>query len=376
MSRVSSFEIRVEDSRLLDLRARLKAARWPDEVEGADWDYGTALEPLRELVRYWKDDFDWRSKERYLNSFPHFTSEVGGQRLHFIHKRSPRPEARALLLLHGWPQSFYEFHRLIALLTESSDPADSFHVVVASLPGFTFSTPSSRRGMNVQRMADCLDQLLRTELGYSDYGLVGEDWGATVAARIAFDHPETICGLHVNMPTEAPHPDNMRDLTDEEQGWLKSMTKWRAAEGGYWAIQATKPQTLAYGLSDSPVGLAAWLMEKYRSWSDASDGRQPFVPDELLTNISLYWFTGCVNSANRIYYEARHTPWMLGRSDRIRVPTAVTQHPKELVKPPRRWIERVYDVTRLTQMPFGGHFPAQEAPELVAEDIRAFFRSL
>lgn len=377
VSEPQPFTIRVDDSVLLDLQERLKKTRWPDHIRDGGWDYGANPEYLRELVQYWQTSYDWRAQEQKLNKWRHYTASVDGLQLHFIHERSGKPNALPIIVIHGWPGSFHEFPKVIGPLSAPDDAADSFDVVTPSIPGFVFSEAAKDRGMNVQRVADLFHKLMTEVLGYSRYGAVGGDWGSIIASRLGFAYPEQVIGIHVSMPAVFPNQQDMGRPSEEEVAFLQGMGQWRENEAGYQAIQGTKPQTLGYGLTDSPVGLAGWLVEKFRVWSHCDgDIERRFSKDELLTHIMLYWVSGCINSSIRIYYESRREPWQLGPGERITVPAAVTAFPGEIVRPPRSWIERVYNLKQHSPMPSGGHFPAWEEPQLFVEDVRKFFRTL
>jgi pimeloyl-ACP methyl ester carboxylesterase len=373
------FTIDVPSRVLDDLAERLGRVRWPDEIQDAGWDYGTNEDALRHFVEHWHAEYDWRAEERRLNGLPHFVTTVGHQAVHFVHQRGRGPRPIPLLLTHGWPSSFWELTKVIGPLSDPAahggDEDDAFDVVVLSLPGYGFSDPPTGRGANVQRLASIAHEVMSSVLGYRTYGAHGGDWGGFIASRLGYDHPGSLIGLHLTSVGATPHPDRRRDLSEAERTWLDELAEWRRSETGYHEIQATKPQTLAYGLNDSPVGLCGWILEKFRAWSDC-DGvlENVFTKDELLTNVMIYWVTQTIGSACRLYYEDRHHPWRLGRDDRIAVPTGIAAFPRELVRPPREWAERVYDVTHWTSMPRGGHFPAFEQPALLVEDVRAFFR--
>ena len=375
------FSISVPDAVLVDLKERLARARFPNEIEGAGWAYGTNLAYLKELVTYWRDTFDWREQERRLNRFEQFTTNIDGIDVHFIHQRSTRPDALPLLITHGWPGSFAEFAKIIDPLT---DPAahggqgeDAFTVVVASIPGFGFSGKPREPGFHSQRVAGLYAELM-ARLGYSRYGAQGGDFGSGIMRSLARQDARRMVGLHLNFCTGgAPSPDAMDLLPAEEREKIQSALFAASGgdERGYSAIQGTKPQTIGYALDDSPVGLAAWLVEKYRAWCDCDgDVESRFTKDELLTTITLYWVTQTATSSARLYYESRRG----GPRDtrRIEVPTACAIFPKEVIYAPRVWLEPRMNLVRWTEMPRGGHFPALEQPELLVEDIRAFFRDV
>lgn len=367
-----------------DLRGRLLRTRWPDQLPDVGWDYGTDRGYLRELCAYWADGFDFDAAAARLNACPQYVTDVDGQQVHFYHVRSADPHATPLLLIHGWPGSVAEFLDLMALLSGSDR---SFHLVVPSLPGFAFSGPTSRTGYGPEEMARTFVQLME-RLGYSRYGVHGTDWGVIVGTFIAAQRPDRVIGLHLNLMmgslmTLPPDPaDIMKGLTEAERRDVEESLAFRKLESGYQAIQATKPQTLAFGLNDSPAGLAGWIVEKFRTWSDCDgDIERSYTRDQLLLNISLYWFTQTINSSMRIYYEfsgfgralklyePHGTP-----APQVTVPTAHAKFPKEVVRPPRSWTTKLYpNMVRWTEMPRGGHFAGMEVPDLVADDLRAFF---
>jgi microsomal epoxide hydrolase len=389
------FTVRLPEEVLVDLRQRLQRVRWPDDIPGSGWQYGTDLGYLRQLVAYWRDAYDWRQHEARLNGFRQFTVPLAGIELHFIHEPGRGPNPLPLLLSHGWPGSVWEFHKLIPLLTDPArfggEAADAFTVVAPSLPGYAFSFQPQQRRFNVEGMADVSAQLMTEVLGYRRFGAQGGDWGAAITSRLGFAYPERLVGIHLNLLWLR------RDLsggalinrggalinqgattpTEEERAYLEDLRQWLNEETGYQWIQGTKPQTLAYGLTDSPAGLAAWIVEKFRAWSDCGgDVERRFTKDELLTNVMLYWATGAINSSFWLYYARRHGPWPIPDGARIAVPTAYAAFPREIVRPPRSWAERVYNIQRWTPMPAGGHFAALEEPEALAADLRAFFRGL
>jgi pimeloyl-ACP methyl ester carboxylesterase len=303
--------------------------------------------------------------------------------IHFIHERGKGPNPLPLIITHGWPSTIFEMSKIIPLLTDPAshggDPVDAFDVVAPSMPGYGFSDHTSRRGMNVARVADLWAQLMADVLGYRRYGAQGGDWGAGVTARLGFAYPGQVIGIHTTSVSGAPTgwQAGMRDLSVAERALLEARAHWQLEEGGYAHIQGTKPQTLAYGLNDSPVGLAAWIVEKWRTWSDChGEVERRFTKDELLTTVTIYWVTQTINSSTRLYYENQHNPWLLQPGQRIDVPCAVARFPHEISQPPREWAERFYNLKQWTVMPRGGHFAAFEEPELLAQDIRAFFRPL
>ena len=374
---IQPFRIAVPQADLDDLRARLAGARWPDEVAGAGWEYGTNLSYMKDLTDYWRDRFDWRTQEQAINGFPQFRAEVDGVGIHFIHRRGEGPDPLPLVLLHGWPSSFVQMLKIIPLLADPAahggDAADSFDVVVPSLPGYGFSDRPAARGMSLGRIASLVASLMLDGLGYERYAARGSDLGGGVLQQIALAHPEALVGLHLSgtNPYVGQVPE---DLTPAEQEFVASAQRWNYQEMAYAMEQSSKPQTLAYGLNDSPVGLAAWIIEKFQRWSDCNgDLDSRFSKDELLTNLTIYWATQTINSSMRLYYELVRDPGSWGR---VEVPTGMLMSPKDMFPTPRAWAERSYNVTRWTEIDRGGHFLEWEEPEAVAADIRAFFRPL
>jgi pimeloyl-ACP methyl ester carboxylesterase len=363
-----------------DLRARLDRTRWPDEISGSGSDYGFDLHSLQELCGYWRKRFDWRAQVERLSTFHHYRYVSDGFGVHFIHERGKGLAPIPIILTHGWPGSFLEMMRIIPLLTdpaaEGADPADSFDVVVPSLPGYGFSDRPTRPGMNLFRTAELWTGLM-AELGYSRFAAQGGDLGAGVSTVLGLRHAERMIGIHLNYVPGSyrPYLQPETKLASVEDEFLKSVARWSDESGAYAHIQRTRPQTAAYGLNDSPAGLAAWILEKFREWSDC-DGElyQRFTRDELLTNVTLYWMTETIHSSFRLYFEGRKAPLQFGPDEFIRPPCAFARFPKELPFPPREWIERGYNIQQWTDMPRGGHFAAAEEPELLAQDIRTFFR--
>jgi pimeloyl-ACP methyl ester carboxylesterase len=375
------FQVAVPEEVLADLRERLDRVRWPDEVPDGGWAYGTDRSYMQELVDYWRNGYDWRKAEAGLNELPQFTVPLSGIEVHFVHQPGAGPAPMPLLLAHGWPGSFFEFHRLVPLLTDpggfGADPADAFTVVAPSLPGYVFSYRPGQPRLDLAGMADVFAALMNDVLGYRRFGAQGGDWGAGVVSALAAAQPDRLVGLHVNLLFVRPERIPPRDRTAEEAAYFEALEEWQREGLGYQWIQGTKPQTLAYGLTDSPVGLAAWMVEKYRAWSDCGgDVERRFSKDVLLTTVMLYWVTGAINSSFWPYYAVRHGSPALPKGKRVEVPTAYAEFPGEMLHPPRSWAERTFDIRRWTKMPSGGHFAALEEPEALAEDIRAFFRPL
>ncbi len=377
------FTIAVPQAVLDDLRHRLAAARWPDEIANDGWERGTNLAYLRALAAYWQQGYDWRAEEAALNRLPQYRIELEGARVHFVHLRGRGPKPLPLIISHGWPGSFVEMTKLIPLL---ADPArhggraeDAFDVVVPSLPGYGFSDPPLRPGMNPNATAALWVRLMAA-LGYERFAAQGGDWGAAVSTALGLDHPQRIVGLHLNyiagrflLGGTLNEP-----AQDEVAGrYLEELRAWWDAEGGYNHLQATKPQTLGYALNDSPLGLAAWILEKFHRWSDcAGDPARLLGRDTLLTNVMIYWVSGTITASMRLYYESRERPLRLSPTNRVTPPVAVALFPKEIPMPPRALAERGYNIQRWTVMPRGGHFAALEQPELIAQDLREFFRAL
>lgn len=376
---IQPFQVNIPQATLDDLRQRLTHTRWPDEVEGAEWDYGTNLAYMKELVDYWQHKFDWRSQEAKLNNLAQFRATIDGQGIHFIHERGKGPNPLPLILTHGWPDSFYRMHKIIPMLTDPAryggDPADSFDVIVPSIPGYGFSERPRERGMTSARIAELWERLMTEALSYQHFAAVGGDTGSPITQFLAFAYPTSLVGIHLTDIGYYNLVSHHTDLSEAEKQYLNTAQQWSMQEGAYAMLQSTKPQTLAYGLNDSPAGLAAWIIEKFRAWSDCNgDVEQRFSKDELLTNIMIYWVTETINSSTRLYYEDMHTPPPLKPGQHIEVPVGLAFF-KELT-PPREYAERSLRVEHWTEMPRGGHFAAMEEPELLVEDIRSFFHDL
>lgn len=332
-------------------------------------------------MAYWQTQFDWRAQEAKLHQFAQFRADIDGFSIHFIHERGRGPNPLPIVLTHGWPGSFFELFKIIPLLTDPAShggaPSDSFDVIVPSLPGFGFSDRPKVRGVTTAKTAELWARLMTDALGHYRFAAAGGDIGAGVTQRLALAHPDLLVGIHLTYLGTAAAPPAPSDLSEAEQRYLQSLEQWSRQEGAYSSLHSTKPQTLAYGLNDSPVGLAAWITEKFRAWSDC-DGEveRRFSKDELLTNIMLYWVTEMIPSSVRIYYENAHALSKLQPGQHIEVPAGIALFPKEISLPPREWAERTLRVQRWTQMPRGGHFAALEEPALLVEDLRAFFRPL
>ena len=380
---VQPYKIEIPDSVLDDLKSRLERTRWPDELPGTGWDYGSNLDYVKELVEYWRTEFDWHAQEKLINSFSHFKSEVDGLNIHFIHEKGKGPNPMPLVITHGWPGTFFEMYKVIPMLSDPAshggDPADAFDVVAPSMPGYGFSDATDKRGLSVLSISDLWAKLMSENLGYQRFAAQGGDWGARVTAKLGLSHGDKVIGIHTTS-TSSPTPyqgPGTRELSEAEKAMLAQRVQWLADEGGYSHIQATKPQTLSYGLNDSPAGLAAWIVEKYRTWSDCGgDVESRFTKDELLTTITIYWVTQSINSSTRLYYESFFQAWDLAKDEKIQVPVAIASFPRENSVPLREWAERSFNIQQWTDMPSGGHFAALEEPDRLVEDIRKFFRGL
>ncbi|MFM7735499.1 MAG: epoxide hydrolase family protein, partial [Alphaproteobacteria bacterium] len=368
---ISPFRIEVPDADLADLRERLARTRFPAEMPGSGWGYGTDVAYLRELVGYWRDRFDWRAQEAAFNRLPQFKAKVGGLGIHLVHVRGKGPKPLPLVITHGWPGSVFEFTKIIGPLTDPAshggDPADAFDVVCPSMPGYGFSDPAVEPGMDPEKIASLWVELMHG-LGYRRFGAQGGDWGSMVTTYLGFRHPESLVGIHLNMVVAfPPNPANPLEGAEEsDMAGLMETAQFLKDETGYQQIQGTKPQTIDIALNDSPVGLAAWIVEKFKTWCDCDGNPENvFTKEELLTNISLYWLTQTAGSSARIYYESRHAPPNPNAGKRIEVPTACADFPKEIIWSPRKWLEGRYNIVRWTEMPKGGHFAAFEQPQLL-----------
>ncbi len=397
---IAPMTISVLDEVLADLKERLTRVKWPNELPDAGWDYGTNLAYMKELVDYWLNEYDWRAEERRLNSFANFKADVGGLGVHFIHEQGRGPHPLPLLIMHGYPWSITTLLRIIPMLTDpisyGGNPEDCFTVVAPSLCGFGFSDPPMEQGFNIPRHAQVYRELMVNGLGYPQYGIQGGDWGGIIAWTYGCNYPEDLLGVHINymgmrmrdeVPPDERDPNIIRGVglqgaplrpTDPDQ-----LRYWKAAEhywmyeGGYAHINMTRPQSLAYAMSDSPVGLAAWIIEKFRAWSDWDENFETiFSKDELITNVMLYWLTNTFCSAIRIYYESHHHPWTREPGQKMEVPTGIAAFPRDIVPIIRSQAEKYFNVVRFTEFPRGGHFAIFEKAEQMAQDIREFFRPL
>jgi len=384
------FRIDFPESDLDDLRRRLDHIRWPDELPGVGWDYGVPRNHLEELVRYWRHEYDWRAAEARLNQWPQFTTEIDGARVHFAHVRSPEPHATPLIITHGWPGSIVEFTDVVGPLTNprayGGDPADAFHLVIPSIPGFGLSGPTRESGWEFKRVAAAFAALME-RLGYRNYGAQGGDWGGAISRELGRAYPDRVVGVHLNLlpasgATAEPTPAELAALSPEERertllSWRR-FQEWDRNESGYAYVQSTRPQTLAYALTDSPVGQLAWIAEKFRQWTDPrkNSSKDGVDRDVLLTNVMLYWLTGTAGSSARIYYERAHADYWGSPPAPSSTPTALAVFPKENFVALRHIADRTNTIVQWTEFDRGGHFAALEEPELLVADVRAFFRAL
>lgn len=369
---IQPFTISISPFVIEDLRERLGRTRWPDEITGSQWDYGTNLAYLKDLCTHWGHGFDWKEQEEALNTFPHFMAPVNGYNLHFLHEKGKGAHSIPLLLIHGFPDSFVRFLKLIPLLIEEGPNGISFDVIIPSIPGFGFSQRPSTPGMHTGRVAELFAGLM-TRLGYEKFMIHGGDWGSSVSEELAIQFPDRILGMHLmDVPFHHLFSLQPEDMTPKEKEFLQAGQKWRNEEGAYAMLQGTKPQTLAYAVNDSPAGLAAWIIEKFHSWSDCSgDLESTYTRDELLTNCTIYWVTQTAGSAFRLYYERMHHP-SKATGKRTKVPAAFCISARDLVPAPREFAERFFTIQQWTELPAGGHFAAMEQPQRLAEDLCRF----
>ncbi|MET7360344.1 epoxide hydrolase family protein [Streptomyces sp. NPDC005562] len=388
-TRIRPYRIAVSEEDLDDLRARLDRTRWPDQLPGVGWAYGIPRDYLEELVHHWRHVYDWRAAEAALNAWPQFTTTIDGANVHFAHVRSPEPDATPLLLTHGWPGSIVEFADVVGPLTDpqahGGDPADAFHVVLLSIPGFGLSGPTAETGWEFRRVALASAELMR-RLGYERYGVQGGDWGAGISREHGRLRPDQVIGVHLNLlpnsaQTEEPDERELAALDAPERertlaSWER-MRAWSRDRQGYADIQTTRPQTLAYGLTDSPVGQLAWIAEKFKEWTDSTDRPEDAVDrDQMLTNVMLYWLTGTAGSSARIYYERAQAAYTGNPPAPSPTPTALADFPRDNFIPLRHIAERTNNIVQWTTYDRGGHFAAMEQPDLLVSDIRRFFRAL
>lgn len=380
-SKISPFRVAIAETELQDLRRRVSQTRWPEHETCDDWSQGTPLAYTRELADYWCNDYDWRRFEQRLNQWPQFTTGIEGIDIHFIHRRSPRADALPIIISHGWPGSVAEFHKVIDALADpvahGGRAEDAFHVVVPSLPGFGFSGKPEVTGTSVETIGRMWGTLM-SRLGYDRYVAQGGDWGAMITQNMALTETTHCAGIHINMPIVAPDPDTMDSLTPQEQSALEGMTFYSEWDSGYSKQQSTRPQTLSYGLADSPVGQMAWIVEKFYAWTDCErDGvKHPehiLSKDELLDNVMLYWLTNSAASSARLYWESFNKPNLT----KIEMPVGCSIFPKEIFRTSRRWAEKRFtNLIYWNELDKGGHFAAFEQPQLYLEEIRNCFRGL
>lgn len=373
---IKKIKIEIAQSFLDELKEKLRHTRWPDEIENSGWTYGAGLSYMKELTDYWINYFNWRNTEEEINKYPNYIADIEGYKIHFLHIKGKGIKSVPLIITHGWPSSFLEMMKLIPLLTEN--PEFSFDLVIPSMPGYGFSQKVTQPGCNVTFMGDLWHRLM-TELGYEKYGVQGGDFGAGVSTAIALKYPESVIGIHLNyIPGNyVPKLEENEEFTREENDYLDSEEEWYMKEGGYSLQQNTKPLTLAYGLNDSPAGLCAWIVEKMYSWAECNGYiGSVFSKDELLSNVTLYWITETIHSSIRLYNENSKNPLVIEKDNTIKTPTGIAHFRYEEPFPPRLFIERGYNIQQWTDFPSGGHFPAMEKPELLAEDITSFFKKI
>lgn len=372
---VIPYKINISQAVINDLKSRIAATRWPEEVSGAGWEYGTNLSYMKELSSYWQTGFNWKTQEAKLNQLKQYTVVVDSITIHFVYEKGKGKTSTPIVLLHGWPSSFVQMAKIIPLLTKADENGHSFDVIVPSLIGYGFSGKASQKGMNVFQMAELYQKLLTEKLGYQKFMLRASDIGAGVAKEWSISHPQNILALHLS----GSNPYTFQvptDLSEAEKSFLQKGQQFMMAEGAYAMEQSTKPQTLAYGLNNSPVGLAAWIIEKFNTWSD-NNGKleSKFTKDELLTNISIYWFTQTIGSSMRAYYESAHV-WSPNGNKKVEVPTAFLMLDKDIAVAPKEWEQRTYNVVRWNVNTTGGHFAEWEEPVIIANDIIEFQKTL
>jgi pimeloyl-ACP methyl ester carboxylesterase len=378
---LQKFQIQIADKKLEELSSRLSKTRWPDQLKDSDWERGMKKDYLQYLVDYWQNGYDWRSQEKELNSYSQFKSKIGGIDIHFIWEKGKGKNPTPIILTHGWPDSFLRYKKIINKLTDPArfggDPNDSFDVIIPSLPGFGFSDKPEHNGNNNAHVAELWIKLMTEKLGYTKFAAAGGDIGSGVTRYMALNHPNLLIGIHLTdvgiIRDLLMAPDESK-LSTAEITYKKTAQQWMAQEAGYISIQSTKPQTLSYGLSDSPVGTAAWILEKFRSWSDCNGQLEnSYSKDELLTNVMIYWLTNTISSSVNMYYENAHSLPAMGK---IEVPTGIALFAQDILLPPKEWTIKNLNIVQWTEMPRGGHFTAMEEPDLFVEDICKFYRQL
>jgi pimeloyl-ACP methyl ester carboxylesterase len=373
---IKPFSIHIPESEIEDLKKRIAATRWTDEITGSGWNYGTNRAYLKELANYWQNSFNWKEQEERLNAFHNYIAEINGHEIHFVYEKGFGKTSTPIVLLHGWPATYVQMLKIIPLLQQADENGHSFDVIVPSLIGYGFSKPATEKGMGFFKMAGLFQQLVVEKLGYEKFILRGTDLGTVIAREWALAHPENVLGLHLSgsNPFIYHEPEN---LSAAEKSFLLKSKFFMATEGAYITEQSTKPQTLAYSLNDSPVGLAAWIIEKFKSWSDNNGNPESkFTKDELLTNISIYWFTQSIGPSFRLYCEGARTT-SPNKNKQVTVPVAFLMLQKDIAIAPKEWEARMYaNITQWTQHPTGGHFAEWEEPEAVAGDIAAFVQTL
>ena len=379
---IEPFEINIPEGILSDIRSRLAKTRWPDQIPDTGWTYGTNIAYIKTLCDYWQNHYDWRKHEKALNRFPQFKTPIDDHIIHFIHKKSKHKEAIPLLISHGWPGSVVEFIKIIDPLTDpishGGKAGDAFHVICPSLPGYGFSEFTKKTGVDTHAMADIFVKLM-AKLGYDNYIAQGGDWGALITSNLGVLDAEHVMGIHLNMPLGlSGKGDEEENLTEQEKADLADLAYFNTEETGYQKIQGTKPQTLGVGLNDSPAGLAAWITEKFYTWTDCGgDIESVITRDELLTNIMVYWVTQTITSSMRLYCETTKHPQLKFMEKKVKVPTGVARFPKEIMKFPRKWVERVYtNLIHWTEFNKGGHFAAMERPDKLVDEIRLFAKKI
>ena len=378
---LQKIKIQIQDSTLEELYSRLSNTRWPNQLKGSDWERGMKKDYLQSLVGYWQNDYDWRAQEKELNSYSQFKCKIDGINIHFIWEKGKGKNPTPIILTHGWPDSFLRYKKIINKLTDPArfggDPNDSFDVIVPSLPGFGFSDKPELSGYNNARVAELWIKLMTENLGYSKFAAAGGDIGSGVTRYMALNHPQLLIGIHltdVGIIRDLLVASDESKLSQAEIAYKKTAQQWMAQEAGYISIQSTKPQTLSYGLSDSPVGTAAWILEKFRSWSDCKGQLEnSYSKDELLTNVMIYWLTNTLSSSVNMYYENTHSLPPMGK---IEIPTGIALFAQDILLPPKEWTVKNLNIVQWTEIPRGGHFTAMEEPDLFVEDIRKFYRQL